>query len=157
MTGKEQTDRWAQACEGTQMHRADRPGDATVAGGQHIQEPGPGWGVPPAPCPPGAKAWLGGQSSWARPGPPPACSPSWCLPLQDLLHQPHCCPPSPSPRACESGGGVGGQREGALLRVTGLCLASFLLLRPSRGGGIVSVCLDLCLQQAAPHPNLSVL
>lgn len=111
---------------------------------------------PPHPAPGGAKAGLGGQSSWARPGPPPACSPFWCLPLQDLLHQCRPAPQAPAPAPVSLGVWWEGGREGALLRVPGLCLVSFLLLRP-RGGGIVSVCLDLCLQQAASHPKLSVL
>lgn len=121
--------------------------------------PGQAGECPPHPAPRGAKAGLGGQSSWARPGPPPTCSPFWCLPLLDLLHQCLPAPRAPAPAPVSLGVWWEGGREGALLRVPGLCLASFLLFRPSRGGGIVSVCLDLCLQQAAPHPHpkLSVL
>ena len=115
-------------------------------------------GSAPHTLPPGAprQGWEASHPG-ARPGPPPACSPFWCLPLQDLLHQCRPAPQAPAPAPVSLGVWWEGGREGALLRVPGLCLASFLLLRPSRGGGIVSVCLDLCLQQAAPHPKLSVL
>lgn len=151
---RKQTDRWMQACEGTQTHRADRPGDTTVAGGQHIQGPGPGWGVPPHPAPQALRQ--GWEAS--HPGPAlgrPACSPSWCLPLQDLLPQPRCCPPSPSPSTRESGGGVGGQREGTLLRVPGLAWhhssCSVLL-------GVEGLCLSalICISSRLPPTPISV-
>ena len=109
MTGKD-ADRWTQRCEGIQMHREERLGDVTVAGGQHTQGPGTGWGVPPTPCP------RGRQGRARRPvilGPPRATP---CLltflvpPTPRPAASVSAGPPSPSPSARESGGVVGGRK-----------------------------------------------